>query len=1107
MLYDVHSENIIPGKTLWDSKVLKSASQTTQQPSSNFEIIAEDTIQRKSSSLDIEANLKLSLMGRMVKVSGAARYLDDKKSSEQQARVTLKYSSTTHFQQLTMEQLGVIQYQSVLEDHYATHLVTGIVFGSDAFFVFDRSVRGNEKLQDVHSNMEARIACIPIAIEGSASLDMKEIDKMETEKLHCKFYGDVILPSNPSTFDEAVKVYKELPQLLVNKSVAKYAYLYPLSELDDKPQQIVRWISSDLIAQVEEIMESFHKLEMRANDLMRHSLCSKFADVERQFSTLLILMKRFQMNFSKYLANLLPSIRSSRAEEKELADLIASVHNSPFNSKELTTYLKRKSNREIEQLEQFVKNITKEPKVQCAFPDSDCSLITMITDDEIEYVICFAFNVTIDTSPYIKSLESYLQTGKRKPIAGKEWYDNSDESKALRQKSKQFTQLAQATSSNSENVAFVITDRNEETGSSGPAIIRYTNGVPETFEPPGKPGTPTATNISTDSVDLTWAEPQQGVDFITSYRVFYHFGKDPKIHSIHIKDTERQLHVKDLIPGNEYQFTVQALSDPGVSIESDICRITINKKKRLADMMLKQSRKEKPGNPAIYRLPLNKTGSNPTDGLYKYTVGAPSVVTPKPERVLMVVGATGAGKSTLINGMANYVMGVTWNDTFRFKVVKDEGNRSQAESQTRNITAYTFYSMNLPYNLTVIDTPGFGDTGGIERDKYIAAQIKKFFSGKDRIGIDQLHGIGFVTQASLARLTPTQEYIFGAVLSMFGKDVKDNIFLLITFADANEPPVIAATKAANIPYTESFLFNNSALYATNTSTGPGFNSMFWDMGLVSFSGFFNHFQKATPRSLALTRAVLQEQEQLENLIPGLQQQVKVGLSQLDVIQQEEKILEQHEADIAANKGFKYEVDVEKFNKIPQANTVTTTCLVCNFTCHPSCAYSNDSDKRNCCAMDSRGHCTACPNRCFWNNHANLPFHIEYYTVKEFRTHEDLKQRYESAKSGKEQVKEMVAKKEERLHHLQATVFSLIEQVTESIKRLDEIALKPNPLTEIEYLDLLIKSEQTEAKSGWQRRVAQYQKIRQEAELLKKLPEMTVKDVQSGKSWWKFWKYN
>ena len=97
---------------------------------------------------------------------------------------------------------------------------------------------------------------------------------------------------------------------------------------------------------------------------------------------------------------------------------------------------------------------------------------------------------------------------------------------------------------------------------------------------------------------------------------------------------------------------------------------------------------------------------------------------------------------------------------------------------------------------------------------------------------------------------------------------------------------------------------------------------------------------------------------------------------------------------------------------------------------------------------------------------------------------------------------MVAQKKKELQDLQVAVFTLIEDVTNSIKRLNEIALKPNSLTEIEYLDLLIQSEEEEARPEYQTRIKQYKKIREEAELLKKVPH-AVRDASKSSSWWKF----
>lgn len=56
----------------------------------------------------------------------------------------------------------------------------------------------------------------------------------------------------------------------------------------------------------------------------------------------------------------------------------------------------------------------------------------------------------------------------------------------------------------------------------------------------------------------------------------------------------------------------------------------------------------------------------------------------------MIVGATGAGKSTLINGITNFVYGVEWKDNFRFVIIP-EGER-QENSQTKEITAYTLHA-------------------------------------------------------------------------------------------------------------------------------------------------------------------------------------------------------------------------------------------------------------------------------------------------------------------------------------------------------------------------------------------------------------------------------
>lgn len=49
----------------------------------------------------------------------------------------------------------------------------------------------------------------------------------------------------------------------------------------------------------------------------------------------------------------------------------------------------------------------------------------------------------------------------------------------------------------------------------------------------------------------------------------------------------------------------------------------------------------------------------------------------------MLVGATGSGKSTLVDGIVNYVMGVSFDDPYRFTLIQLEKEENNMENQVQ----------------------------------------------------------------------------------------------------------------------------------------------------------------------------------------------------------------------------------------------------------------------------------------------------------------------------------------------------------------------------------------------------------------------------------------
>lgn len=143
-----------------------------------------------------------------------------------------------------------------------------------------------------------------------------------------------------------------------------------------------------------------------------------------------------------------------------------------------------------------------------------------------------------------------------------------------------------------------------------------------------------------------------------------------------------------------------------------------------------------------------KVGNKNNLDLYLYPVDKLTKEEEQKAIVLMVVGQTGSGKTTLLNAYINYFMGIKYEDDFRYLIIFEQFNKKQDESQTSEVTIYNIKSPDGTI-LQIIDTPGFGDTGGIKKDIEITQKIRQAFIDK----LTSITCICFVAQSCNARLS------------------------------------------------------------------------------------------------------------------------------------------------------------------------------------------------------------------------------------------------------------------------------------------------------------------------------------------------------------------
>uniref|UniRef100_A0A3Q2CPQ6 Stonustoxin subunit beta-like n=1 Tax=Cyprinodon variegatus TaxID=28743 RepID=A0A3Q2CPQ6_CYPVA len=498
MLYDAYSDKLITDFSLWDRETIQKYSIKKTQNGTFYETTVSDSIEDKAYLLKADTSLIVSFISGLVEVGGSANYLLDDKEFKNQSRVIHQYRATTAYERLELNHQDAkkLQIREVIQNSHATHVVTGILYGANAFFVFDSEKLDSSTVHSMETSMRSSIKNIP-KLNPELKLDKHLRESEKIENFTCKFFGDFILEKNPTTFEEAVGTYSKLPELLGNngeKSVPVKAWLTPLKNLDPAAAELKGNLSDGLIRKVDNVLKSIREIQLRCNETLEKGLVKTFPQMHKKLKCFQHLTEDYKKKVQQTMQEKIPLIREGEEEEESLQSFLDEQEKSPFSQKNLDKWLDF-LDREINVIASCL-DIMKGIKMIPEKSDLDRNVLG------VEDALCFVFTSIETHDSYMDQMVNYLKETPSSvtPPSKYQWFFSDEVLENMKQKANMISETAKNLKSNSRYCFLVAALPNKEF--KGATIYHYREGVKQT-EDFSKPVIHRVKNVM-EKKDLMW---------------------------------------------------------------------------------------------------------------------------------------------------------------------------------------------------------------------------------------------------------------------------------------------------------------------------------------------------------------------------------------------------------------------------------------------------------------------------------------------------------------------------------------------------------------------------------------------------------------------------
>lgn len=325
MLYTAyHDRPLIGTRLIWNEETIRGATETTDSQTNTMscEVITDDSLNSKLKHIGLssETDLAISVASKLIQTAKSANYLQDIRKSARQARVVLHCKCTGKTEMLNMKNPVKVYQSDLLETQSATHVVVGVGYGAQAFFVFDKNVSEAENYNEICKQMRLLISKLPEIAKGNVEL-LKE-EKPLASQLHCTLHSDFYHIDTPYTFKDAIITLRSInTQVRLNSElVPKKAWIYPLHSLD-KSVLSAQCIEPLYATKIVMLFDKLHSLELTINDLLKHKVCRSFDSIHKQLQNLHEAIMKRQIQ-KEMLRKLIPYFRQNKRSQKTLVNFL-----------------------------------------------------------------------------------------------------------------------------------------------------------------------------------------------------------------------------------------------------------------------------------------------------------------------------------------------------------------------------------------------------------------------------------------------------------------------------------------------------------------------------------------------------------------------------------------------------------------------------------------------------------------------------------------------------------------------------------------------------------------------------------------------------------------